>query len=81
MAKTIKIKLFLLVRSEAPIADEYSACVVAAADERQARELANTESGTEGYVWTDGTVVEATELSSDTNEGVEGVVLWSREDT
>jgi hypothetical protein len=80
MEKTISIKLFLLTRNESVVGDEYSSCVVAAGSEKEARELANNESNDEGYVWTDGTLVDAQELSPTSNEGVEGIVLWSRED-
>jgi hypothetical protein len=77
--KTLSIKLFLLERQENPVIGEYSKCVVAAIDEVAAREIANGDSEAEGYVWTDRDLVTSIELSEDTNDGVEGIQLWSKE--
>ena len=77
--KSIKIKLYLLERIETPGPDEYSKCVVAAASEKSARQIANNDSKAEGYVWTDGHMVNGTEIG-DAADDVEGVVLWSREE-
>ena len=77
--KTLSIKLFLLERQDTPMVGELTKCVVAAVDETAARALANGESEAEGYVWTDRDIVHAVELSEDTNDGVEGIQLWSKE--
>lgn len=76
--KTIEIKLFLLERDETPMPDEWNQCIVAAATEKAARELANQESGAEGYVWTDGKITSAKYLGVAT-DGVEGVLIISRD--
>jgi hypothetical protein len=75
----IAIKLFKLDRMDSVLPDQFTQCVVAAATEKEARELANTESEDEGYVWTDGTLVEATELAPDCSDDVSGIILWSKE--
>ena len=72
------IKLYLLERQDTPHVDEWSKVVVAAASETAARSRANSEAGSEGYVWTDGNLVAAKEIGL-ASEGVEGVVLQSRE--
>lgn len=79
MGKTLSIGLFLLERQDVPMTGELTKCVVAAVNEKAARELANSESEAEGYVWTDRDIVNAIELSEDTNDGVEGIQLWSKE--
>lgn len=78
MEKTLTVKLFLLTRTETAAGDEYSACIAAAISEKAARELANGESGTEGYTWTDSARVEAKELGV-AADGISGIVLWSKE--
>jgi hypothetical protein len=77
-SKTLEVKIYLLTRINTPGPDEYTAGVVAAVSEKQARELANQESKAEGYIWTDGGLTEAKELGV-ANDGVSGVLLWSRE--
>lgn len=75
----MEIAVFLLHRVDSPQYDEYHSCVVAARDEEAARELANHECGTEGYIWTDGNITECTKLSKDSLDGISGIILWSRE--
>ena len=77
--KSIKIRLYLLERIETPGPDEYSKSVVAAASEKSARQIANNDSKSEGYIWTDGHLVTAKEIG-DAADDVEGVVLWSKEE-
>jgi hypothetical protein len=76
--KSITISLYLLERNDTPQPDEWARCVVAASTEPGARELANQDSGAEGYVWSDGRLVEAT-LLGEAADGVEGVILFARE--
>ena len=76
--KTIEIKLFLLERDGTPMPDEWGQCIVAASTEKAARELANQESGAEGYVWTDGRSTNARFLGVAV-DGVEGVLIISRD--
>jgi hypothetical protein len=78
-SKSITIKLFHLKRQDTMYQDEYTQCIVAAATEKEARELANRDSEAEGYVWTDGMQVEAKELSDSAHDGVAGIQIWSRE--
>lgn len=75
--KSIEIKLYLLERNDTAVAGEVSKMVVAGRNEKAARETANSESGAEGYVWTDGHLVSAKEIGIATN--AEGVVLEARE--
>jgi hypothetical protein len=79
MDKTLTIGLFLLERQDTPMTGELTRCVVAAKDESAARQLANSESEAEGYIWTDRDIVTAKALSEDSNDGVEGIQLWSKE--
>jgi len=78
-SKSIKIRLYLLERIESPSPDEYSKCVVAAASEKSARQIANNTSKAEGYIWTDGHLTNA-KMIGDAADDIEGVVLWSREE-
>ena len=76
--QSIEIFIYKLVRNETLVADEWAGCIVAAPSERQAREIANGESGGEGYVWTDGGAVNA-ECVGIAYEGVQGVIAsWLR---
>jgi len=74
----LTVKLFLLTRTESVMPDEYAACVVAGISEKAARETANSDSGSEGYAWTDSARAEAKELG-EAGDDVSGVVLWSKE--
>lgn len=76
--KSIKIGLYLLKRTETPYPDEWGACVVAAATEQEAREIANHESKAEGYLWTDGGRVSASYLG-DAADDVSGIVLITKD--
>jgi hypothetical protein len=76
--KSIAVHLYLLSRVDIPNHDEWSKCVVAAEDEKSARELANQESRSEGYIWTDGSLVEAKVLGH-ADDDVSGIILFSRE--
>ena len=76
--KSIRIGLYFLERSDTPQPDEWTKCVVAAATESQARELANQQSGTEGYVWSDGRLVASTVLG-EAAEGIDGVICFTKE--
>lgn len=76
--KTLEIKIFLLERNDTAHPDEWAKVVVAALNEKMARELANQDSRSEGYVWTDGGLVTAKEIGT-AIDGVDGVILSSRE--
>lgn len=76
--KSIEIGIFLLERNDDAAHGEWRRVVVAASNESQARQIANSEAGTEGYVWTDGTLVEARRIGS-AGEGVHGVLMSSKE--
>lgn len=75
---SIKIGVFKLERQDQIITGQYTACVVAAAHEQAAREIANAESGEEGYIWRDGHQVAATRLG-DAAADIAGILLWSKE--
>jgi len=75
--KSIQIKLYLLERSDTPMAGEISKMIVAGRNEDSARQVANSESDSEGYVWTDGHLVSAKCIGIATD--AEGVVLASKE--
>ena len=74
---SIEIRLYQLERSDTVYPDEPIACIVAARNEESAREIANSASGAEGYVWTDGTNVSCQELGVATGE-VQGVLMWGK---
>lgn len=75
----MNVKLWKLTRQDTPMAGEVTACVIAMPTEKEAREMANQESAAEGYIWTDGSLVEAKLLAENTVEGVEGVVCVVKE--
>jgi len=75
--KSIEIKIYLLERTDTAMSGEVSKMVVAGPSEKSAREIANAESGTEGYVWTDGHLTSAKLIGIATD--AEGVILESRE--
>ena len=75
---SIQIGIYLLERAEEPYPDEWGKVIVAAATEKAARELANQESGAEGYVWTDGTKTSA-KFIGPAAEDVHGILLASRD--
>jgi len=74
----IEISLYKLSRNDTPMSGELTACIIAAANEKQAREIANQESSAEGYVWTDGHLVDC-QLIGKAEDGVSGIVLSSKE--
>lgn len=70
--------IWLLTRTETPYADEWGACMVAADDEDDAREMANQVSLADGYVWTDGHRVNARCVGT-ASAGTFGILLHSME--
>lgn len=79
MDSGIQIKLWLLQREEAPMIDEFSTFIIAAATEKEAREIANSECGGEDYIWTDGTKTACYLVASQVEDGFEGVLAKTRE--
>ena len=75
---SISINIYLLERTETSHPDAWAKVVVAAATESQARQIANAESGAEGYVWTDGNLVQA-KLLGVAGLDVHGVILSAKE--
>ena len=75
---SVSIRLYLLERQDTPSPDEWARCVVAAGSEGEARQLANQRCRSEGYVWTDGHLVNA-KLLGDATEDVSGVIIYSRD--
>jgi hypothetical protein len=71
-------RVYLLERNDTPQPDEWTKCVVAASNENGARTVANEQSKSEGYIWSDGRLVTATTLGKGIN-GVDGVICFSRE--
>jgi hypothetical protein len=71
--------LYLLERNDVPQPDDWSKCVVVGSSEAKARELANRDSGAEGYVWSDGSLVSATVLGTAVERSCGGVVCFARE--
>lgn len=76
--KSIGIYLYLLERTETAYTGEWSKCIVAATSEQSARQIANSECGGEGYVWTDGGRTDAKQIGV-AEDGVQGVVLAQTE--
>jgi len=76
--KTIEINLWLLERTETAQGTEWAKCIVAGTTEVQARQIANEDSGAEGYVWTDGSLTQARKIGV-ADDGVQGVVIFSTE--
>ena len=75
---SIAIEIWYLERSAKINPGEASKVIVAAPSEDQARQIANEAAGTEGYVWNDGSVVEAKFLGA-AAEGVYGLLMASKE--
>ena len=59
-------------------ADEIGKCVVAAATEKEARDVANAESSAEGYIWTDGALANCVQIGV-ANSGIAGLILASKD--
>jgi len=76
--KSVTLNLYLLERIDVMISGERSKCIVAGTDESKARQIANEDSGAEGYVWTDGHGVNAKRIGI-ADDGIQGVVCWSVE--
>ncbi len=76
--KSITVYLFQLERQDSPGPDEATKIIVAAPSEKAARESANSEGGSEGYIWTDGTLVLAKKIGI-AEDGVSGVICVSKE--
>lgn len=77
--KTLEIYLYLLERTSEPAADEWRKCIVAAPSQKAARERANYDSGSEGYIWTDDSQATCTEIGT-ANEGAESIIFYSRDE-
>lgn len=75
--KTIQVKLFRLSRNDSPMSGDPTRTVVAAATEKQARETANQETGAEGYIWTDGSLVSCEEIGI-AHDGFSGVLVTEK---
>lgn len=75
---TIDIRLYRLTKVNPLIPNEISRVIVAAADEKQAREIANSSTEEEGYYWTDGTLVYCEEIGT-ASEGVSGCLVMERQ--
>jgi len=76
--KSIAIKLYRLTKTNPITSNEVSRMVVAGADEKDARQVANQESGDSGYYWTDGSLVLCEEIGL-ANDGVYGVLASERQ--
>lgn len=77
---SITCGVYFLKRTDSPVFGERTGCVVLAASEMEARETANTNSGTEGYLWRDSDRVRCDKLADAASPDVEaGVILWSQE--
>lgn len=74
----MEIYLWSLERMEKLHSDEVGKCVVAAATEKEAREVANSESNAEGYIWTDGGLANCVRIGV-ADDGVQGLVLASKD--
>ena len=75
---SIRVELWLLDRTNRILPGEAQKVVVAAPSEEEARQIANSSAGTEGYVWTDGSTVTSTFLG-EAAEGVYGLIIASKE--
>lgn len=76
--KSIQIYLYVLERTFSGHPDEWSKVVVAAPNERTAREIANQDSKAEGYVWTDGNLVSVKQVGVADGD-IYGVILGTKE--
>lgn len=77
--KSIELYIFKLDRTETPTTGEYTSCIVVGVNESSARQIANENSGSEGYVWTDGHKTSAQKLGV-ADDGIFGIVLWSAQE-
>lgn len=76
-SKTIRIGLYILSRPSMH-SDEVSQFLVGANGEAEARQIANSDSKAEGYVWTDPARTDAKFLGF-AEDGVYGVIMRSKE--
>jgi len=76
-SKSIEIRLFRLTKVNPITPGEATRLVVAAANEIQARQVANESSDDGNYYWTDGTLVTCEELGV-ANDGVSGCLAVER---
>ena len=74
----MEVFLWTLERTEKLHADEIGKCVVAASTEKEARQVANSESGAEGFVWTDGALANCVQIGV-AGENVSGMILASKD--
>jgi hypothetical protein len=74
----MEIYIWQLERMEKLHADEINKCIVAAASEKEARQVANSESEAEGYVWTDGNLANCIQIGL-ANDGISGLLLASKD--
>ena len=77
--KSIEINIYLLERTETAIFGEWAKCIVAAASEQQARQIANEAASAEGYVWTDGALTQIRRIGV-AEDGIQGVILAAPEE-
>ena len=77
-SKSIQIKLFRLTKVNTLVPCETSRLVVAAANEIQARQVANENSDDGSFYWTDGTLVNCEELGV-ANDGISGCLAVERQ--
>ncbi len=61
---SIVLGIYKLEINDTPMSGDMTACIVIAANEKQAREIANSDSKAEGHIWTDGHRVNATRLGT-----------------
>jgi len=66
--------IYLLKRADRIGYDEYVAKIIRASSEQEARDIANTNTGDEGQLWTDATRVSCEPLDA---EGASGPLLES----
>ena len=74
----MEVFIWQLERMEKLHADEVGKCIVAAATEKEARDVANSESNAEGYIWTDGALANCTRIGI-ADENVSGLLLASKD--
>lgn len=75
----MEIYLYVLERTNVLISGDRTKCLVAAKDEKAARNIANEDSKAEGFVWNDGYETTCRKIGT-ADEGVQGTVLWSSEE-
>ena len=68
------MRLYLLTRTDGPTYDAYEAKLIRAKSQKQAREIANIDTGDEGEIWVDKKQVKSTILK---NKGRVGEIITS----